>query len=173
MAAQAELPAYLKQHMSEADAIKTRDELAGKLGLNSVSKFLGYVAILVGGLVNFWLSDPEWHQPGHAGRGILAHLRGMLNGLQRTEKQAHEAEDKIVDPVFDNLIAAKTNKTLTGFWLQAYGYRLHPTQEATNQILGSMWGRSQKSDKHRQIPWSGFKRWSLHMASSLTRSNGR
>ena len=52
-----------------------------------------------------------------------------------------------MDPVLDNTNDTKTNKTLTGTWLQAYGYRLHPTQEATNQILGSMW----RSLQNRQI----------------------
>ena len=63
------------------------------------------------------------------------------------EKQAYEAKEQIAQAVLDNPIDAKTNKTLTGSWLQAYGCRLHLTQEGTNQILGSMW----RSKQHRQI----------------------
>ena len=52
-----------------------------------------------------------------------------------------------MDPTLDNPIDAKTNKTLTGTRLQAYGYRLHATQEAEKQILGCMW----RSLQNRQI----------------------
>ena len=133
--------------MPEADATKAKDELAGKLGLRSVPEFLGYSAIFDGGLVTFWKSVPEWQQENAARGGIFASLRTMLNSLSRMEKQAVGAQDQIMDPTLDNPIDAKTNKTLTGTWLQAYGYRLHPTQEATNQILGSMW----RSLQNRQI----------------------
>ena len=63
------------------------------------------------------------------------------------EKQAVDAEEQIMDPIPDNPIYAKTHKTLAGTWLQSYGYRLHPTEEVTNQILGSMW----RCLQHRQI----------------------
>ena len=104
-------------------------------------------AILNGGFVTFWKSVPEWQQTDSVRRGILANLRTMLNSLSRMEKQAVDAQEQITDPILDNPIDAKTNKTLTGTWLQAYGYRLLPTQEATNQILGSMW----RSLQNRQI----------------------
>ena len=60
LAAQAELLACLKQLMPESYATETKEELAGKLGLNSLAEFLGYFAILEGGHVTFWKSVPEW-----------------------------------------------------------------------------------------------------------------
>ena len=90
----------------------------------------------------------------------------MPSSLQRLEKEAVDAQEQIMDPILDNPIDAKTDKTLTGTWLQSYGYRLHPIQEATNQILGRIW----RSLQHRQIkadPVIGL--WSLHTALSRGR----
>ena len=63
----------------------------------------------------------------------------MLFKVQSSEKEALEKSDRLLDSRLDNLIDKKTNQTLTTSWLAKYSYRLHPTQEGTHQILGSMW----------------------------------
>ena len=44
-----------------------------------------------------------------------------------------------MDPEVDNPIDKTAHDTLTRSWLFMYGYRLHPSQEGTHQVLGSMW----------------------------------
>ena len=44
-----------------------------------------------------------------------------------------------MDSRVDHPIDRKTHDTLTKVRLSRYGIRLHPTQEATRQIMGSMW----------------------------------
>ena len=71
----------------------------------------------------------------------------MLIKLQNSEKEVLELSRRQLDSRLDNPIDKKTNKTLTTTWLARYSYRLHPTQEGTRQILGSMW----RSLMNRQI----------------------
>ena len=73
----------------------------------------------------FSKSVPEWQQPTGIRGGIVANLRSMLNSLQRMEEQAVDAQEQIMNPILDNPIDAKTNKTLTVTWLQSYGFGLH------------------------------------------------
>ena len=72
----------------------------------------------------------------------------MLKSFQRLDKQAQEPEEQIMDATLHHPIDAKTNETFTATSLRSYKYRQHPSQEATNQILGSMW----RSPQIRQIP---------------------
>ena len=67
----------------------------------------------------------------------------MLLTLQDNEAEARERENLILDNRIDNPIDNKTHDTLTKVWLSSYGIRLRPTQEATHQIMGSMWSSLQ------------------------------
>ena len=63
--------------------------------------------------------------------------------MKKAEAKTKKEEDTLLDSTLDNPIDAQTNKSLTLTWESRYGFRLHPTQEATHQILGTMWRRLQ------------------------------
>ena len=52
------------------------------------------------------------------------------------EKQAHEAEEQIVDPVLDNPIDAKTNKTLYSFLVTGVRVQASPKSRSDKYNLG-------------------------------------
>ena len=115
-------------------------EVATKLSLidiTTVKDFVGYFSGHHEGprMFTFWSSIPEWRTKG----SFLAKLRNMLLTLQDNESEARERESLILNNREDNPIDRKTHDTLTKVWLSRYGIQLHPTQEATHQIKGSMW----------------------------------
>ena len=85
-------------------------------------------------IYDFWGDHSDWERKG----GILSKLRDMLIKLQHSEKEALEESNRLLDSRLDNPIDKHMNKTLTTTWLAKYSYRLHPTQEGTHKILGSM-----------------------------------
>ena len=88
----------------------------------------------------------------------------MLLKLQRSEQQALEESDRLLDSRLDNPIDKKTNETLTTSWLAKYSYRLHPTQEGTHQILGSIW----RSLMNRQMTKDNVKSMrTLHSTNGI------
>jgi hypothetical protein len=58
-----------------------------------------------------------------------------------------------MDVTLDLPIDPATNKCLTATWEAMYGFPLHPTQEGTHQILGSMW----RALKNRQLKAEAVK----------------
>ena len=102
-------------------------------------RFLGFFAPGNMSVAEFWRGVPGWSHQG----ALLSHLRGVLKLLLRRETEAEEKEASLLDLRLDNPIDANTNKSLTSTWTALYGFRLHPSQEGTNQILGSIWRRLQ------------------------------
>ena len=114
-------------------------ELASKCDVYTVKEFTGYFGAGQQFLVDFWKSKAEWRAKG----SILAYLRNALNALVSADKKSKSEKDTLLDSTLDNPIDPQTNKNLTLTWESCYGFRLHPTQEATHQILGTMWRRLQ------------------------------
>ena len=116
------------------------NEVATKLlaiDITTVKDFVGYFSGHQEGatVYKFWSSIAEWRAKG----SYLAKFRDMLLTLQDNEAEATVRESLILDNRVDNPIDRKTHDTLTKVWLSRYGIRLHPTQEGTHQIMGSMW----------------------------------
>ena len=108
-------------------------ELHEKVGVFDVPQYLAYFSLLP--LIDFWKSKGEWARRG----SLLSYLRNALIALQDAEVEAKTQSKTILDLNLDNPIDPKTNLSLTSTWEKQYGYKLHPTQEATHQILGSVW----------------------------------
>ena len=123
-------------------------DVAAKLaaiGITTVKHFVGYFSHGTEGptVFKFWNSINEWKTKA----SYLARLREMMLTLQDNESEARERENLMLDNRVDNPIDRKTHDTLTKIWMSRYGIRLHPTQEGTHQIMGSMW----RSLQTRQI----------------------
>ena len=128
---------YIARHDFDAAQVL---EVAAKLdaiGITTVKDFVGYFSHHREGptVFKFWNSIAEWKTKGR----ILARLRDMLLTLQDNEAEVRNRENLILDNRVDNPIDKTTHDTLPKVWLSRYGIRLHPTQEATHQIMGSMW----------------------------------
>ena len=85
-------------------------------------------------MYRWWADQPDWRTKGN----ILARLRHMFDNLEASAAAAKQQDALLMDPEVDNPIDKKTHDSLTRFWLSLYGCRLHPTQEGTHQVLGSM-----------------------------------
>ena len=127
---------YIARHdFDPAQALEVATKLDA-IGITTVKDFVGYFSGHEGPSVyKFWNSIAEWKTKG----SYLAKLRDMLLTLQDNEAEARERENLILDNRVDNPIDKKTHDTLTKVWLSRYGIRLHPTQEGTHQMMGSMW----------------------------------
>ena len=128
---------YIARHDFEAgQALEVATKLEA-IGITTVKDFVGYFSHLNEGptVFKFWNSIAEWKTKG----SYLAKLRDMLLTLQDNESEARERENLMLDNRVDNPIDRRTHDTLTKVWLARYGIRLHPTQEGTHQIMGSMW----------------------------------
>ena len=138
---------YIARHDFEAgQALEVATKLAA-IGITTVKHFVGYFSHPNEGptVFKFWNSTciAEWKTKA----SYLARLREMLLTLQDNESEARERENLMLDNRVDNPIDRRTHDTLTKVWLARYGIRLHPTQEGTHQIMGSMW----RSLQTRQI----------------------
>ena len=124
---------YMTKHDFQPDQAL---EVAATLALIDITTVKDFVVYFSTGptVFKFWAGIPEWKGKG----SYLAQLRDMLLTLQDNAVEARERESLILDRRIDNPIDRKTHDTLTKVWLSRYGIRLHPTQEATNQIMGSM-----------------------------------
>ena len=131
----------VKQKFDDAQAEDVGRKLAA-YEIFSPKEFFGFFSAGPS-IYDFWEYHADWERKG----GILSKLRDMLIKLQTHEKEALEESDRLLDSRLDNPIDKQTNETLTTTWLAKYSYRLHPTQECTHQILGSMW----RSLMNRQI----------------------
>ena len=128
---------YIRKHDFQPEqALEVLTKLS-LIDITTVKDFVGYFSGHHEGptVFKFWSSISEWRTKG----SFLAKLRDMLLTLQDNESEARERESLILDSRVDNPIDRKTHDTLTKVWLSRYGIRLHPTQEATHQIMGSMW----------------------------------
>lgn len=131
--------ALTSEDMSPERLAEVGPYLVTRCDIRTVSEFVQYFGADRQWIIEFWLSKAEWRSKG----SVLAHLRGALQTLQEADSKARQARDTTLDLTLDNPIAADTNKELTDTWKRLYGYRLHPTQEATAQITGGMWRRLQ------------------------------
>ena len=86
-------------------------------------------------MYRWWNDQAGWQTQGN----ILARLRHMFDNLEASAASAKQQDALLMDPEVDNPIDKKTHETLPRSWLSMYGCRLHPTQEGTHQVLGSMW----------------------------------
>ena len=128
---------YIARHdFDPAQALEVATKLDA-IGITTVKDFAGYFSGHPEGptVYKSWHSIAELKTKG----SYLAKLRDMLLTLQDNEAEARERENLILDNRVDNPIDKKTHDTLTKVWLSRYGIRLHPTQEGTHQIMGSMW----------------------------------
>ena len=125
--------------MDRDTAIEVCQKLNAKLRLTSIDMFLHYFQATP--LVDFWKNVPEWNgvRNGIAQGSILAQMRIAHIKLVKADKQSQADDDVAMDAAIDQPIDPRTNKSLTVTWRQHYGYDLHPTQEATHQILGSLY----------------------------------
>ena len=119
-----------------AQALEVATKLAA-IGITTVKHFVGYFSHGNEGptVFKFWNSINEWKTKA----SYLARLREMMLTLQDNESEARERENLLLDNRVDNPIDRRTHDTLTKVWLSRYGVRLHPTQEGSHQIMGSMW----------------------------------
>ena len=131
--------AFKAQGMSQDELAEVGVELANRTGTTNVNQFVGYFGAMDDFIIKFWQGKPSWNNKG----SLLAYMRNALVALSKAADKVRSSEDSLLDVTLDNPIDPKTNKSLTMTWVQAYGYGLHPTQEATNQILGSMWRKLQ------------------------------
>ena len=118
-------------------------------GLHSPSDFLGFCSTRGTDMYRWWNDQAGWQSQGN----ILARLQHMFDNLEASAASAKQQDALLMDPEVDNPIDKKTHDTLTRSWLSMYGYRLHPTQEGTHQVLGSMW----RSLLRRQITSAPIK----------------
>ena len=130
-----EFVAYMRtQNFTLEDATDVAEKVAAA-GLLSASDFLGFYSTKGTDMYRFWADQHDWQGKG----GILARLRHMFDNLEASAESAKQQDALLMDPEIDNPIDKKTHDSLTRTWLSLYGYRLHPTQEGTHQVLGSMW----------------------------------
>ena len=141
--------------MEEGETEEVLEE-TWKLGVKTGRQFAGYFGPEGESLHTFWKGVSRWK-----GRGaIFSNMREAHELLNRMKSQRVEEEKVMLDPTLDNPIDPRTNELLTKIWKQRYGFRLHPSQEGTHQILGSMWRMLQR----RQIVASPVK--GLHTLQS-------
>ena len=135
MATNPDFVAYLRtQNFDSAQSVDVAEKLA-IAELFSASEFLGFYSTKGTDLHRWWNDQAGWPSQGN----ILARLRHMFDNLAASAAIAKQQDALLMDPEVDNPIDKKTHDALTRSWLPLYGYRLHPTQEGTHQVLGSMW----------------------------------
>ena len=135
-----ELQRALKaEDMSDADLLQVGIHMKERLNIVTARQYIGYFGAKEQFLVDFWMSKVEWHTKGT----ILANMRNALVALNTAKSKKDSQAETLLDVDLDNPIDKDTNKSLAQNWEKEFGFRLHPSQEGNNQILGSMWRRLQ------------------------------
>ena len=129
-----------QEKMSEDDILVVGRALFDCCDVNTVPLFVGYFGAEPKLLFKFWDSNRDkWEKKG----SVLGHLNNALDKLIKAKDARRDEEERLLDTTLDNPIDPRTNKSLTATWEKLYGFRLHPTQEGTHQILGSIWRKLQ------------------------------
>ena len=131
--------AFRAQGMTQQEVVEVGAELARRTRTLTVNQYVGYFSAKEDFIVKFWEGNAAW---AHSG-SLLAYMRNALLALSKAADKVRNSEDSLLDMTLDNPIDPKTNRSLTQAWVQEYGFNLHPTQEATVQLLSSMWRKLQ------------------------------
>ena len=130
-----EFVAYMRTQNFTADDATDVAEKLSIAGLYSASDVLAFYSTKGTDMYRWWADQADWRTKGN----ILARLRHMFENLEASASAAKQQDALLLDPEVDNPIDKKTHDSLTRSWISLYGFRLHPTQEGTHQVLGSMW----------------------------------